>query len=70
MKTIAQILEGAELGDRLIAGEYEWEVKDLDFDTCIVAVGVNDKTDFELWSKGIEQVAVIPGLKLKKVKNA
>lgn len=66
MKTIAEVLKQAELGDLLVSGKYEWKVVDLDFDGSIVATGNNEDTDFEIWSNGIEEVAVIPGLKIVK----
>ena len=64
MKTISKILKTAKLGDVLRAGKLKWIVIDMDFDGCVVAKPGNVATKFELWSHGIENVAVIPGLKV------
>jgi hypothetical protein len=66
MKTISKILKTAKLGDTLKAGRRRWVVVDMDFDGCIVARPANVATKFELWSVGIESVAVIPGLEVVK----
>jgi hypothetical protein len=64
LKTVSAILREAKVGDTLKAGRLCWRVSTLDFDGCIVAVPSNKRTGFELWSTGIESVAVIPGLRL------
>lgn len=65
MKTIAQILKTTKKGDVLRAGKRKWVVRDK-FDGIIVASPANKATKFELWSSGIENAAVIPGLKVVK----
>ncbi len=64
MKTVAKILKMAKVGDTLVAGRLKWRVVDLDFDGAVVASPANKITGFELWSTGVESVAVIPKLKL------
>ena len=64
MKTISKVLKTCKLGDTLRAGRLKWTVTDMNFDRCIVASPANKATKFELWSVGIESVAVIPGLKV------
>lgn len=69
MKTIAQVLKKAKLGSVLTDGTRYWKVVDLNFDGNIVASpvtkkGLPSKKGFELWSSGIEQVAIIPGLRV------
>lgn len=66
MKTISQILKKTKKGDILRAGRLKWIVTDMNFDRCIVASPANKLTKFELWSYGIENFAVIPGLKVVK----
>ena len=71
MKTIAQILKKCKLNDILTDGKRYWKVIDENFDHLVVACpikkdGSPNKKGFEIWSGGLEQVAVIPGL--KKVK--
>lgn len=70
-KTIAQILKKCKKGDILSAGRLYWKVVDTDFDGCVVASpctkrGLSSKSGFEIWSSGIEKVAIIPGLKVIK----
>jgi hypothetical protein len=64
MKTISKILKTAKLGDVLRAGKLKWVVVDMNFDGCAVAKPGNVATKFELWSVGIESVAMIPNLKV------
>ena len=64
MKTIAEILKKAKMGDVLTAGRRKWVVIETDWDGCVIARPANKYTKFELWSSGIENVAVIPGLKV------
>jgi hypothetical protein len=67
--TIAQKLKTTKLGDTLTAGRLKWKVVDLDYDGAIVATPANKLTKFELWSVGLEGVAVIPGLKVVRGKR-
>lgn len=71
MKTIAQILKKTKPGDMLTNGKLYWKVNSTKFDGCVVASPVTKKGEssgrgFEIWSSGIESVAVIPGLKILK----
>lgn len=71
MKTIAQVLKKAKLGSILTDNKRYWKVIDLNFDGNVVAspitkAGEKSKRGFELWSSGIEQVAVIPNLRIVK----
>lgn len=66
MKTVAQILKKAKVGDILVAGICKWEVVDKNFDGATIAIPKNKRTSFELWSVGVESMAIIPGLKVKK----
>ena len=66
MKTIAQILKKTKVGDVLVAGRRKWMVVDTDYDGAVVACPANKITGFELWSVGIESVAIIPKLKVLK----
>jgi hypothetical protein len=66
MKTISQVLKTAKLGDVLKAGRRRWVVVDVDYDGCIIAKPTNVATKFELWSEGIENAAIIPGLQVVK----
>lgn len=71
MKTIAQILKKCKLNDVLTDGKRYWKVTHENFDYCVVASPINkngtpSKRGFEIWSSGIEQVAIIPNL--RKVK--
>lgn len=71
MKTIKQVLSKTKTGDTLTNGKLYWKVVDLNFDGNIVAspvtkTGKPSLNGFELWSNGIESVAVIPGLKVVK----
>jgi hypothetical protein len=66
MKTVAQILKKTKLGDVLVSGVYKWVIVDKDFDGATIAKPANKRTSFELWSVGVESVAVIPGLKVKR----
>jgi len=66
VKTVAQILKKSKVGDILVAKRLKWKVIDLNFDGAVVASPANKITNFELWSTGVESVAVIPGLKVKK----
>lgn len=65
MKTVAQILKKTKIGDILRAGRRKWRVTDR-IDKVMVATPANKATTFELWSSGIEDAAVIPGLKVVK----
>jgi hypothetical protein len=67
MKTIANILSKAKLGDKLTAGKLMWLVVSVDFDGLTIAVPANKNTKCELWSKGLESIAVIPDLKIKSM---
>jgi hypothetical protein len=72
MKTIKQVLSKAKIGDIFTNGKLYWKVIDTNFDGAVVAcpitkTGKPSKSGFELWSTGIEEVAIIPGL--RKVKN-
>lgn len=71
MKTIKQVLSKTKVGDILTNGKLYWKVIDLNFDGNIVAspvtkTGKSARNGFELWSSGIESVAVIPGLRVLK----
>lgn len=69
MKTIAQILKPCKKGDILVAGRRRWKVIEGlsdNRDRVVIALPVNKATTFELWSCGVESVAVIPGLKVVK----
>lgn len=71
MKTIAQILKKTKKGDILNAGKRYWRVVETDFDGIIVASPITKKgkpyrNGFEIWSSGIESIAIIPGLKVVK----
>ena len=66
MQTIKQILEQAKLGDKITDGTLCWQVNDLDYDGAVVAIPIGTETGFELWSCGVESVAVIPGLRIIK----
>lgn len=66
MKTIAQIIRKAKLDDVIVAGKLKWIITDTDFDGCVIATPANKFTKFELWSKGMEEVSIIPGLKVVK----
>jgi len=74
MRTIAQILKKAKTGDVLTDGRLYWRVVDTTFDNYIVVAspitksGKPSKSGFELWSSGIEKVAIIPNLKIVKNK--
>jgi hypothetical protein len=68
-KTIAQVLKSAKPGDMLTDGKRYWRVNRFKFDSCMIASpcakdGRPVCRGFELWSKGIETVAVIPGLRV------
>ena len=72
MKTVAEVLNSATLGDVLSDGKRSWKVTDLDFDGCIIAMPTKfpkKESKFELWSHGVESVAIIPNLKIVKGKN-
>ena len=72
MKTISEVLKSAKLGDKLSDGKRQWTVTTLDFDGCIVAQPTKfpkKESGFELWSHGVESVAVIPNLKILKVRK-
>lgn len=71
MRTIAQVLKTANLGDVLTNGKLYWKVNSKRMDECLVAspitkAGLPKMGGFEIWSSGIEDVAVIPGLKVVK----
>ena len=63
MKTVAQTLKGAKLGQLFSDGKRVWEVIDEDFDGAVVAKPIKGKPSVELWSKGIEQIVYIPDLR-------
>jgi hypothetical protein len=65
-KTIAQILKKGKLEDILVAGKLRWRIASLDYGGLIIAFPANKATKFELWSAGVESVAIIPGLKIAK----
>lgn len=65
MKTVAQILRTTKKGDVLRAGKRKWVIGDK-MDGTIIGIPDNKATKFEIWSHGIEQAAVIPGLKVVK----
>ena len=72
MRAIREILRKAKLGDILTNGKLYWEVVDTNFGGAVIAspitkTGKRYRKGFELWSTGVETVAVIPGL--RKVKN-
>lgn len=72
MKTIKQFLSKAKVGDVFTNGKLYQEVVDTDFDGAVIAspitkTGKRYRKGFELWSTGIEEVTIIPGL--RKVKN-
>lgn len=72
MKTISQVLSKAKLGDVFTNGKLYWKVVDTNWDGCVIAfpvtkTGKQYKKGFELWSKGVERVAVIPGLRKIKL---
>jgi hypothetical protein len=68
MKTVAKILKKAKPGDILVAGRLRWEVRPNVFTDPkdVYARPANRSTTFELWTCGVESVAVIPGLKVIK----
>ena len=72
MKTISQVLKKAKLNDILTDGKRYWKVIDTNYDyhitvaTPVTKTGKPSKNGFELWSSGIEKVAVIPGLRVVK----
>lgn len=72
MKTIKQVLSKAKLGDVLTNGKLYWKITDDNFDyyikiaSPITKAGKPSKSGFELWSSGIENVAIIPGLRIVK----
>lgn len=64
MKTISQVLKEGNVGDVLSDGKRKWRIVTMDFDDgCVVARPIKN-CDFELWSYGVESVAVIPNLKI------
>jgi hypothetical protein len=63
MKTIAQILKNAKLGQLFSDGKRVWKVTDENFDGAVVASPVKGKPSVELWSKGIEQITYMPELR-------
>lgn len=71
MNTVAQILKKTKPGDILTNGKLYWKVNSTKFDGCVVAspvtkTGKPSGRGFEIWSSGIENVAVIPGLRVLK----
>ena len=69
MKTVANILKEGSVGDVLSDGKRKWKIVTLDFDDgCVVAIPIKN-CDFELWSYGVESVAIIPDLKIIKNKK-
>ncbi len=55
-------------GDILTNGKLYWKVNSVKFDGCTVAspvtkTGKPSRSSFEIWSSGIEQVAIIPNLR-------
>jgi hypothetical protein len=71
-KTIAQVLKTCKKGDLLTNGKLYWKVVDTNFDYHVTVASPCKKngdrigSGFEIWSSGIESVAIIPDL--KKVK--
>jgi hypothetical protein len=63
MKTVAQTLKGAKLGQLFSDGKRVWKVTSEDFDGAIVASPIKGKPRVELWSKGLEQIVYIPNLR-------
>jgi len=63
LKTVAETLKGAKLNQLFSDGERVWKITDVDFDGAIVASPIKGKPRVELWSKGIEQIVYIPGLR-------
>lgn len=70
MKTIKEILEKAKKDQILKANNYYWKVTQKDEDLTI-AQPYDNKTKvlkkgdgFELWSSGVESIAIIPDLKI------
>jgi hypothetical protein len=70
MKTVAEILNRCKLNDILLAGPgQQWLVCDLNYDGCVVAKPYQWKSklpSFELWSCGVESIAIISKLRIKK----
>ena len=75
-KTIAEVLKTCKLNDVVSDKVRQWKIVDMDFDGAIIAQPIKWKkakmgSPFELWSLGIESVAIIPGLhKVSPVKHA
>lgn len=68
-QTISDILNSSKVGDFISDGKREWKVVDKDYDGCVVAIPIKG-CDFELWSKGPEEISFVEGLKVvKKEKN-
>lgn len=70
-KTISAILKSCKVDDILTAKKGQmWQVVDLDYDGCVIAKPYKWKCkkvkSFELWSQGVESIAVIKGLRVKK----
>ena len=71
MKTIKQVLSKAKFGDVLTNGKLYWKI-DYHYDRIaspITKAGKPSRSGFELWTSGIEAVAVIPGLRIMKGSN-
>ena len=67
MKTIAEILETCQKGDKLTNNFFEWTVTERyreEGELVIIAQPHIDNTDsFELWSCGTEKYSIMPNLK-------
>jgi hypothetical protein len=66
MKTIAEIINKANVGDKLTDGKQKWTV--IRYEGGKIAVPVKyTKDSFELWAMcGLEKRASLPGLKIVK----
>lgn len=61
-RTIAQILNSSKLVEKLTDGKHIWIVDE--FDGIKIGKPVKKtKKSFEIWASGLEQYAILPGLK-------
>ena len=72
-KTVAEILKSCKLNDVLVADKgQQWKVTDTDYDVdgLIIARPFEWKDkkvkSFELWSSGIEDLAIIANLRIRE----
>lgn len=65
-RTIAEVINSAKVGDVLTDGKRKWKI--VEFDDILIGMPMKKgKGSFEIWATGLEEHAILPGLRIEKV---